>query len=358
MRLRRCYRRSIHFIIGRPVIFSLGLLVLAYAGTLLLIAHYDDSSFGEAAIKGMPAFLGELGTPEASSVIVQIAILGSLVISITFLTIVTAKITTIFVEFCMKGGRVVHSVQAAKHIIICGWNFQGDGIVKELIASGTKREIVVLADYENRPVAEERVDFVRGDPTQDADLIRAGVERADSVIVLTDLRKDANEADARALMIVLAVETLNRAAHTCVQIANSANSIHLRRAHADEIICLDQMGGNLVVSSAMNHGLSKVVSELLTFDDGSEFYRCEGALTKELVGKEFAEAARDLSARRMVLLGVETDNTEDLHKSLPGEMMHTSEDGARTVFVNPQATYRLKEGDALFVVAVDDPDLK
>ena len=344
MRLRRCYRRSIHFIIGRPVIFSLGLLVLAYAGTLLLIAHYDDISFGEAAIKGMPAFLGELGTPEASSVIVQIAILGSLVISITFLTIVTAKITTIFVEFCMKGGRVVHSVQAAKHIIICGWNFQGDGIVKELIASGTKREIVVLADYENRPVAEERVDFVRGDPTQDADLIRAGVERADSVIVLTDLRKDANEADARALMIVLAVETLNRAAHTCVQIANSANSLHLRRAHADEILWLDQMGGYLVVSSAMNHG--------------SEFYRCEGALTKELVGKEFAEAARDLSARRMVLLGVETDNTEDLHKSLPGEMMHTSEDGARTVFVNPQATYRLKEGDALFVVAVDDPDLK
>jgi voltage-gated potassium channel len=336
--------------------FSLGLLAVAYAGTILMIAQFDNISLAEAAIKGMPAFLGELGTPEASSMTVQIAILASLVISITFLTIVTAKITTVFVEFCLKGGRIVHDVSASKHIIICGWNFQGNGIVKEIIASGTKREIVVLADYENRPVADQQAEFVRGDPTQDADLIRAGVKRADSVIVLTDLRKQANEADAEALMIVLAVESLNRSTHTCVQIANSANSIHLQRAHADEIICLDQMGGNLVVSSAMNHGLSKVVSELLTFNDGSEFYRCDGALAKSLAGKEFVEALRELSARRIILLGVETDNTEDLRKSLPGEMMHTSEDGTRAVFVNPQATYRLKEGDALFVVAVDDPE--
>jgi voltage-gated potassium channel len=355
---KRCYRRSVHFIVSRPVMVSLVLLVIAYVGTILLIAHCDEISVGEAAIKGMPAFLGELGEPETGSVMVQVAILASLVISITFLTIVTAKITTVFVEFCMRGGRIVHDVHASKHIIICGWNFQGNGIVKEIIASGTKREIVVLADYENRPVAEQEVEFVRGDPTQDADLMRAGVKRADSVIVLTDLRKQANEADAQALMIVLAVETLNRAAHTCVQIANSANSIHLQRAHADEIICLDRMGGNLIVSSAMNHGLSKVISELLTFNDGSEFYRCDGALAKKLVGKEFAEAARELSARRMVLFGVETDNTEDLHKSLPGEMMHASEDGTRVVFVNPQGRYELKDGDALFVVAVDDPDVE
>ena len=86
-------------------------------------------------------------------------------------------------------------------------------------------------------MADERVEFIKGDPSQDESLIRAGIERADNVIVLSDCTKGANDADAEALMVVLAVESLNRKVHTCVQFMNSSSRVHLEHAHADEIIC-------------------------------------------------------------------------------------------------------------------------
>jgi len=253
--------------------------------------------FGTATMKIFPAFLGELGVVESPFVAVQISIILGMLVSITFLAIITAKITSVLVEFVRRGGSMAKKANFSGHIIICGWNFQGERIVKELLSASAKQQrgVVVLTDSEERPVKDERVEFVRGDPSQDTDLIRAGLMRADSVIVLTNLNKEANEADAEALMVVLAVESLNRKVHTCVQIMNSANRMHLERAHADEIICLDQVGGSLAVASALEHGVSCIVAELLTFNIGSEFYRYDNYISDRLVGKEFADVVQVLA---------------------------------------------------------------
>jgi voltage-gated potassium channel len=317
----------------------------------------EEISFGEATNRIMPAFLGELGIVDSDSIVTQISCLAALVVSVAFLAIITAKITSMFIEFCRRGGSIVKKVSSSDHVIICGWNFQGDRIVSQLLSSGKEagQEIVILADCEQRPVQDERVEFVQGDPTQDEDLKRAGVEKADSVIVLSDLTKRANEADAEALMIVLAVESLNRDVHTSVEILNTANRIHLERAHADEIICVDQMGGHLVVASTINHGISRVVSELLTFNSGSEFYRYDGPLSDELVGKEFRDAVRLLVDQGIILLGFETDDSAELRQSMAGDVVHSAQ-GERAIVVNPQGRYELRQGDALFLIAECEPD--
>jgi voltage-gated potassium channel len=306
----------------------------------------------------IPAFLGELGIVESHSPLTLISILFALIVSIVFLAVITGRITSLFVDICRVGGSIVKKVECSNHIIICGWNFQGSRIVEELIHSEVKprRRIVVLATCETRPVIDEKVEFVQGDPTQDEALIRSGIKTANSAIILSDLTKPANEADAEALMIVLAVESLNRGIHSCVQIVNSSNRIHFQRAHADEIICLDQIGGNLVVASALNHGTSEVISELLTFNSGSEFYRYEQSLSEEIVGKEFADAVHLLAKKRMILLGIETDDTEELrNKMKEDEMLHSSESDSRIVIVNPQNQYKIRQGDALFIVAESAP---
>jgi len=169
--------------------------------------------------------------------------------------------------------------------------------------------------------------------------------------VLSDLTKPANEADAEALMIVLAVESLNKEVHSCVQIVNSSNRIHFERAHADEIICLDQIGGNLVVASALNHGTSRVFSELLTFDFGSEFYRYEAHLSDSLVGKEFCDAVETLAKQRIILLGFETDDSEELRQRLSSDILHSLETESRIIVVNPQDEYKIRQGDVLFLIA-------
>jgi voltage-gated potassium channel len=354
----RYYVRLLHKkFLHRPVTVILSLLAFIYVISTVLIMLSEKIRFGDASALIMPAFLGELGIVESDSLVTQISCLAALVVSVAFLAIVTAKITSMFVEFCRKGGSIVHKVNLEKHVIICGWNYQGESIVRELLSSDikTRQNIVVLADYEQRPVENHAlVDFLKGDPTQDEDLKRAGIETADSVIVLSDLDKPANEADAEALMIVLAVESLNRDVHTTVQIMRSANRKHLEHAHADEIICMDYLGGHLMVAATVNHGVSRIVSDLLTFDKGSEFYRYDRPLPDKLVGKEFREAVQLLATDGRLLLGIETDDqSKRATCSSDGE---SQDQPPRRVIVNPQSGYKLRQGDALFLIAESEPD--
>jgi voltage-gated potassium channel len=156
-------------------------------------------------------------------------------------------------------------------------------------------------------------------------------------------------------MIALAVESLNRQVHTCVQIMNSANRMHLERAHADEIICLDQVGGSLAVASALNHGVSRIVAELLSFNIGSEFYRYDGQISDGLAGKEFAEAAQLLAQQRIILLAVETDFSAELTQQLSSDVVYKLPEEGRAIVVNPQSQYALRQGDTLFVIAESKP---
>jgi voltage-gated potassium channel len=343
--------------VNRPVLSVLLLLVIIYVGASVVIMVFEDIGFGEATLEIFPTFLGELGIIESPYLAVQICNVVGMLVSITFLAIVTAKITSVLVEYIRRGGSMAKKVRFSGHTIICGWNFQGERIIRELLAADVMQQqgIVILTDSEERPVKEERVEFIKGDPSQDENLIRAGVMNARSVIVLTDLNKGVNEADAEALMVTLAVESLNREVHTCVQIMNSANRMHLERAHTDEIICLDQLGGNLAVASALNHGISRVVSELLTFNIGSEFYRYDKELPDKLVGREFAEVAQILAQQRIVLLAIETGYSDELIQQLKDDTVYKLTEENRAMVVNPQSRYEIRQGDALFIIAESEP---
>jgi len=204
----------------RPILSILILLLIIYLGSALVIMAYEGIDFASANMEILPAFFGELGIIESPYVAVQISIIIGMIASVTVIVIITAKITSVFVEFMSRGGVMAKKVNLSGHTLICGWNFQGERIIGELFSADIRqhRGVVVLNDSEMRPFKDERVEFIKGDPSQDKDLVRAGVMKADSVIVLTDLTKGANEADAEALMVVLAVESLNPKVHTCAQI--------------------------------------------------------------------------------------------------------------------------------------------
>ena len=341
----------------RPIISILIGAVGIFLTVAAVIMVQENITFGQSVIEIFPAFFGEVGTIGSPSLPVRACIIIGMIASVTVIAVVTAKITSVIVESIRRGGSMAKKVNFSGHTIICGWNFQGERIVNELLKADVKqhRGIVILHDSEERPIEDERVEFVKGDPSQDENLKRAGIMNADSVIVLTDCHKGANDADAEALMITLAVESINREVHTCVQIMNSSNRMHLERAHADEIICLDQVGGSLMVASALNHGVSNVVSELLAFNMGSEFYRYDGRISNKLDGKEFAEAAQILARQRIILIGIETNYSEDLMRELSSDVVYKLSEKNRAMVVNPQSRYEIKQGDTLFVIAESEP---
>lgn len=358
------FRRSSYLlrasIARHPLVALLGVLAALFfvSSSALWFLEDDVKSFGDAILIVLPPFLGHVFEDRDLSIGRILILLTGLATSIGSLAIITALIVNRFIKLCLKGGRIVNRVRMRGHIVICGWNTQGEAIVRGLLAAGARASqgITILAEADRRPTQVDEVEFVSGDPAQDCDLQRARIQDAASVIVLTDFTRDPNEADAKALLIVLAVETLNKQVHTCVQILNSSNRIHFQHAHADEIICLDQLGGNLAVASALNHGTSYLISELLTFNSGSEFYRYSDRLPDRLLGKEFSQAVRILAEQRVLLLGIETDGSDEIRAMLADDVLYqVKEKENRVIVVNPQGTYRLQQGDVLFLIAQSEP---
>lgn len=345
------YTRFIRKFRRRPIKLIICLLIVIYVICIITITNSEKVSILEAVLLLLPPILGNLGTVEVTPT--GIAFILSLVIYICFLGIIFGKLAEILVNLALKGGVFVKKVNFEKHIVICGWNFQGPKILESLLSGEAHKEkpIVILADMEKVPYDSNEVDFIPGCPWKKEDLIRAGIPKADTAIILTDIRGEkTSNPDADALMVALAIENLNNKVHTCVQLLFSENIIHLENAKVDEIICLDQVGGNLMVSSALNHGISKVMNELLTFDKGSEIYRYERKMPDDYTGKSFREVGKQLLEKNMILIAIETKKDDYVIKACSNDWIHSYGE-EKVLIINPQNNYKLRENDSLFIIS-------
>jgi len=345
------YTRFIRKLRRRPIKIIICLLIVVYTICIITITNSEKVSILEAVLMLLPPILGNLGEVEVTPT--GLAFILSLVIYICFLGIIFGKLAEVLVNLALKGGVFVKKVNFIKHIVICGWNFQGPKILESLLSGDTHKEkpIVILADMEKIPYDSVEVDFIPGCPWKREDLIKAGIPKADTAIILTDIRcEKTSNPDADALMVALAIENLNKKVHTCVQLLFSENIIHLENAKADEIICLDQIGGNLMVSSALNHGISKVMNELLTFNKGSEIYRYERKASDEFTSKSFGEVGKQLLEKKMILIAIETKKDDYVIEACSNDWIHSYGD-EKVLIINPQNNYKLRENDSLFIIS-------
>ena len=211
----------------------------------------------------------------------------------------TGALASRFVQSVILRGAGMGTSKDKGHIVICGWNSHGTEVVRELLGKEIeeKRPIVLLAQLTTDPLPDdERVSFIRGNPTNADDLRRAGIERAECAIVVADATAttspEADDRDARTLITVLAIETLNPACYTCVEVVRTENRSHFARAKADELVVSAEMTGALLASSATCHGLSHLMSDLLTHPEGMEFYRIR--VPASMVGTTVQEAVSQL----------------------------------------------------------------
>ena len=340
-----------------PIQFIVIILIALYIIASSIIIIYENVGLLEATLTVIPSFLGELGFIEITPT--GFASMLGLFVYAGFLCILIGKAAEVLVSISLKGGIIMKKVRYKNHIIICGWNYQGEKIIECLLTEDIHHEkpIVILADLDKPPYSSDKVDFISGQSWKKEDLIRAGILDADSAIILTDIKGEkSNNPDADALMITLAIESLNKDVHTCVQLLSSENREHLENANADEIICLDQVGGNLAVSSALNHGLSKIINELLTFNLGSEFYRFKRKIPEKYIGKSFTDVSKELIDKKMILIAVETQKDDTLLEECSPDWIHASTE-TRAMLINPQGEYILRENDSLFIISEKEPSL-
>jgi voltage-gated potassium channel len=257
-----------------------------------------------------------------------------LVAGVGLVAIATGAIASKLFTFIMRKDLGMGKAKFESHIVICGWSAKGEEILRELHAEEVedKSPIALLAPLETTPTRDSLVTFVRGSTSNAEDLMRAGIDRATTAIILADTSNpgaDSDDVDAKTLLTTLAVESLNPDCYTCVEVIRSENRQHFQRTNADELVVSAELTGALLASSAVTHGLSHVITDLLTHPQGNEFYQV--GVPAEIAGKTFAEA-----------MGI----LKDTYDCIP--MAVTSDNGWQ---INPPKDQVIQEGARLLVIA-------
>lgn len=216
----------------------------------------------------------------------------------------TAAIVSRLVDLLLRRQSGMHETRVSEHVLICGWNARASTIVEELRSSadGEPRPIVILADIAAAPIEAPETIFVRGDPARRGDLARAGLDRAHTAIVLADDTRpgmSAHDIDGKTLLTALAIESTQPSCYTCVEVLLAENVEHFRQVDADELIVSGEVASLLLASAATDHGVSRVLGDLLTHDttrgpDNLTWIEVPGSLA----GARFVDALAALKRER------------------------------------------------------------
>ncbi len=355
------------YIKGHPLksLFFLFLALYPLAFLLMMwIGGVDDP--GKAFFLTLPAAFGdiELNILEEKGGKVGVIAIFCLILNVCLLGIIFAGLTNYLCDLSSKGGPIRRRVKYNGHIVICGWNYQGNVIIDALQSKDIHRKkvIAVLADREKRPFERRGVDFLSGSPLREEDLKRAGVDRADSVIILTDiLGEELRNSDSDALQITTLIrKCIKSGAHISVQLLSSQNEKLLDAAGANTIVCLDQLGGSILAFSAEYHGIFKIIHELLFTFEGSEIYRFnKEKIPDKYIGKNFREVGKQLLDKKMILVAIETEDDDYVRKVCSKDYIQyftePKSGEKKALIVNPQGDYELKGGESLFIISEEEP---
>ncbi len=244
----------------------------------------------------------------------------------------TATVASFFVEKKMKEEKGMKSFDFEDHVILCGWNFRAREILEEFRNDPrmATKPVILIASIDSKPVDDDRLYFIQGEVTEDT-LTRANLSHASSVVILGDDTLDETSRDAKVVLSVLTVESLNPNVYTVVELSTEENIKHCQRAHADEIIVGSEFSARLLARATMDHGISKVISELLSARLGNDLYKIPA--TSEMIGQTFLDAMTRLKREKnSIALGI--------HHA----------DG--TVVTNPPSDMKIQEGDEIIVITL------
>ncbi len=329
-------------ILHREKLFRVLLVVVVVVllGSIGFIYFEGDMGFTDAlwwsVVTLTTVGYGDISPATAGGRLVGMAVM---VFGIGFLGVLTASIASVFIEERILESKGMKATEVKDHFLICGWNFRGVDIITELRGDPKSEDapIVIIADLAERPVEDDAVHFVRGEVNSE-NLKKASIKDARVVIVLSDDRLDAYARDAKTILNTLTIESLNPDVYTCVELMDPKNIEYCKMANADEIIVVGELSTNLLVQAALNHGITLMISELVSNRYGKEMYMIE--IPPNLVGRRFYDVMCTLKRDHDILvIGIEDEEGKNL-------------------VANPDNDYVVDGNDRLVVIAAHRPEIR
>ncbi len=301
-------------------VFVAALLITLLEKSWTIESVFDSFNWGIATVLGQgdSAFVTTLGG----------RIVGWLLLlfGVAMLGTITGALVAMVIDFLLKEGQGLGASGYKDHIVICGWNCTARDLVAELRGDDYQQQVVLIADVDKNP-AGDGVYFVRGDPTDQSDLERAGIKEASAALVFPADPSDG--ADMRSILTIMAVEHAAPSVRTVAEVNNPRHEPHFRRAGVDELLVTSKVASHLLARSALYPGLTTIVTDIVSGGEGSELYRI--SLPDEYVGLTIDAVATRLRAdHRATLLSVNRGGH---------------------AFVNPDSDFVLALGDDAIVVS-------
>lgn len=250
------------------------------------------------------------------------------------LGMLSASLAALLISKKMKEDRGMCKTELSNHIILCEWNHRTRAVLRELRNDSKTREsaIVLIADIPEKPTDDPLLYFVQGQ-TDEETLTQANLAQARTIVVLGDDSLEARSRDAKVVLTTLTIESMAEEVYSVVELVDKANEQHCRRARADEIIIGSELSSHLLATAALDHGISNIVSELLSSHYGNELYAVP--VPGNLSGKPFLEVMIAMKReQKATVLGVQ--------KGLDGELI-----------TNPDVDYLVNGQDLLVIVAME-----
>lgn len=154
-----------------------------------------------------------------------------------------------------------------------------------------RHAVVVSPKLDELPLElrEKSIHFVKGLPTSEEVLLRAGVSTAAGVIILaSDPNDEGSDSDSftTGTLVRLIEESGTRSIAVVIELASRKNLRMMERVGADGIVPVEGITDMLLTQEMFNPGLGNLFERLATYKQGAEFYivpqRCSGRLLREI----------------------------------------------------------------------------
>jgi len=296
---------------------------------------------------------------------------------VVLVSFMTATIASILTTTRIREGMGLKKVDREGHIVICGFNFNIERVIKSIVAS-SKISVPEIVLINTRPESEitdlieafpeASIRFVNGDYTLESTLSRASVMKASSVIILADNGPEGSEKpDDRTLRTALAIKSIAPDTKLSVELLNDTSEVHLLRAGVDQIVLSGEFSGFLLAAAVMTPGIPQALKEIMQIDAGGNISRVP--FPDDMVGISFRKAYLEFFDRfECILIGViaksksfnletvlsgEKDAIDDFIRRKfdeAGRSLEIESKGYVAVNINPGKDYIISKDDYAVVI--------
>jgi len=294
---------------------------------------------------------------------------------ISLVSLLTATISSIFVARKIREGKGLEQLNIQNHIILCGWNKEGNQILEALehLMHGEKGDVVLINDLTEDEINHlknsfrgVRIHYVAGDFTQETILKRANLRKANTVVIIpNEINPQTTNADEKTIFATLTIKSLEPNVRVVAYLTDRDNLTHIKRANADEVVISDDFGAFMLASHVMDPGIPQAVNRLMDSQSKSHFTRVD--IPSEFVGKSY-DSLFDYYRKKhgWVLVGVfsEEDNlgigailSSDssaldafIERKLKEGGISLQEESKISVTINPGPDYTIKKGERAIII--------